>query len=65
MKPYITKNPPDGRYNVWCPFCDWHMADSMVARKRMGQHIIDNHPEEVWFKKGTEPKDLEPQEVSK
>jgi hypothetical protein len=41
------------------------MADSMVSRKRMGQHIADDHPEEVLFEKGKEPADLEPERATK
>jgi hypothetical protein len=66
--PYVhppTKNPPKEHYNVWCPLCGWHLGDSIVARKRMGEHIADKHPEDVLFKIGTEPNDFEPERISK
>lgn len=65
ITPYVTKIPPDGHYNVWCPYCDWRLPDSMVARKRMGQHIADNHPEDVRFPLGKEPDDFEPERIKK
>jgi hypothetical protein len=36
----------------------------MNMRKRMGQHMVDNHPEEMRFLKGVEPNDLEDERVS-
>jgi len=57
QKPYSI-NPPNGKYMLWCPYCEWHMRDSNTARKRFGQHIGDRHPEEVRFLKGTRPPEL-------
>lgn len=41
------------------------MADSITARKRMGQHITDNHPKDILFEKGKEPNDFETESVAK
>lgn len=51
---------PSIDYILWCPFCDsWHQRDAFVARKRLGQHIVNEHPEEVRFKKGIKPPEIQ------
>ena len=51
---------PSSNFFLWCPFCDdCATVDSMIARKRLGIHIVNKHPEEVRFKKGVTPPALE------
>lgn len=59
IKPTLFNPPEPSKNDVWCPFCDWHMADTLTGRKRMGLHIANHHTKEVVFEKGTEPRDLE------
>lgn len=57
-EPIVT--PPNSRFVLWCPFCDeWQVKDSMIARKRLGLHLSDKHPDEVRFRKGVEPPPVE------
>lgn len=60
FKKGVTRNPPDGDKIVWCPLCDWHLPDSFSTRRRLGEHVSDEHYDEIVFPKGTEPPDLEP-----
>ena len=53
------RNPPDGNRVVWCPLCDWHSPDSFATRRRMGEHVSDEHYTEIVFPAGIEPPDLE------
>lgn len=56
----ITKVVPSRNYMLHCPFCDkWKLIDSMVARKKLGLHLVNEHDEEVRFKEGIEPPALE------
>jgi hypothetical protein len=57
----VTEVPPNSKYKLWCPFCDdWSCRDSMIARKRLGMHVSNKHPEEVRFpQKITPPKLME------
>ena len=41
--------------NLWCPFCDWHVSDSMASRRRLGVHLSNYHYEDVAYLVGTEP----------
>lgn len=51
-----TKVPPNSKYILWCPFCnEWSCKDSMIARKRLGMHVSNTHPEEVRFGKNIDP----------
>lgn len=52
---------PTGKFNVWCPFCRWHMVDqSVTARKRLGLHITKEHQDLVLFPiDGPDPEPLE------
>ena len=54
-----TRNPPNGLKIVWCPLCDWHLADSFSSRRRLGEHVSDEHYDEIVFPAGIEPPDLE------
>ena len=47
---------------VWCPCCDWHQTDSWSSRRRMGEHVADEHYDEVVFPAGEIPDDLEDDE---
>lgn len=54
---------PNSGFNLWCPFCDdWQLTDSMVARKKLGQHITSYHPEEVRFRRGEKPPEFDDEE---
>jgi len=54
-----TEIPPNSKYVLWCPFCDeWSCRDSMIARKRLGMHVSNKHPEEVRFQKDTQPPEI-------
>lgn len=53
-----NQNPVDPNNILWCPFCNWHQRDAYVARKRLGSHIVGDHPEEVTFKKGVKPPEI-------
>lgn len=55
----VTEVPPNSKYKLWCPFCDdWSCRDSMIARKRLGMHVSNKHPEEVRFPQKTIPPKL-------
>lgn len=56
---YVTKNPPVSTKVIWCYFCDWHVKDSMMNRKRFGQHAVDNHFDELVYSKDSVPPSLE------
>jgi len=54
------RHPVKNDYTLWCPFCDrWALADSIVARKKMGLHIANHHHEEVLFSRTEKPPELE------
>ena len=54
-----TKIIPSNQYNLWCPFCDeWKYKDSMIARKRLGLHLVNEHSAEVRFGKNDIPPEL-------
>ena len=63
FEPYAREKcvvKPDNAFNLWCPFCDdWKLTDSMVARKKLGLHVSSYHPNEVRFKRGKKPPELE------
>ncbi|AEL97992.1 hypothetical protein CL65_gp084 [Mycobacterium phage Patience] len=51
---------PSSDYNLFCPFCDdWSTRDSMIGRKRLGQHIVNQHDDEVRWRVGETPPPLE------
>lgn len=55
----VTEVPPSSKYTLWCPFCDdWSCRDSMIARKRLGMHVSNKHPEEVRYPKKYAPPKL-------
>lgn len=45
----------DTANNLWCPFCDWHVSDSMASRRRMGVHLANYHYADIAYAVGTEP----------
>ena len=40
---------------LWCPFCEWHMHDVYVNRRRLGIHMVNAHYEDVAYPEGVEP----------
>lgn len=54
-----VKVKPDPNKVIWCPLCDWRNSDSFTGRRRLGNHIVNDHPEDVLFKQGEEPPDFE------
>jgi hypothetical protein len=54
-----VRNPPMEGTICWCALCDWRLPDSFSARRRLGEHLVDDHYDEIVFPLGTEPPDLE------
>lgn len=54
-----TRQPVNTAHDIWCPFCDWHVSDSMASRRRLGVHVGNFHYADVAFPVGEEPEDLE------
>jgi hypothetical protein len=55
-----VKVEPSTKMVLWCVFCDWRHTDSVVGRNRLGQHIANEHYDEIAYRQGVEPSDLEP-----
>jgi len=59
-KPPIKRNEPKSGDVIWCPIpkCMWHLSDSCVSRRRMGEHIANTHPRDVIYSNGEVPEDV-------
>lgn len=62
-RPHLSEPPatvmPDPKKVIWCPLCDWRNSDSFTGRRRLGNHIVEDHTEDVLFDQGVEPDDFE------
>lgn len=53
-----TKVQPNPTKVLWCLVCEWRHSDSFTGRRRLGNHIANEHYDEVAFPQGVEPPDL-------
>lgn len=54
-----TRTFVDTSKNIWCPYCDWRVSDSMASRRRLGVHVANYHYDEIAYPVGVEPDNLE------